>query len=93
MAGTWPGPGARRPFELKLVFAIGLRTIGFGAPRGKLVAAEIATTRPSLWSSWPSSVLVFPGRSWPKKSATKTVSSASLVSPSFVMPIARGAVP
>ena len=35
-AGTWPGPGASRPFELNPVFASGPRTIGFGAPRGSV---------------------------------------------------------
>src|SRR6266849_1723730 len=62
-AGTRPKAGARRPLELKPVTNCGANAIGFGAPRTVFVAAEIATTRPSRWSSCPSSRKVLPGRS------------------------------
>src|SRR5262249_58340730 len=76
-AGTWPGPGESWPLELNPVLAIGWSGIGFGAARTVLVAAEMATTRPSRWSSSVSWTAVFPGRSWAKNIATKTVSSVS----------------
>ena len=53
-AGVRTAAGASCPFALKPVLESGERTIGFGAPRGVFVAAEIATTRPSVASAWAS---------------------------------------
>jgi hypothetical protein len=64
-----------------------------GAPSSVYVLDEMAATRPSRWSSWPSSTDVFPGRSCPKNMATKMVSSVSSMSASLVTAMARGAVP
>src|SRR5262249_23943951 len=88
-AGTWPGPGDNWPLELKPVLAIGPST---AVPRTVLVAAEMATTRPSRWSSSVSWAAVLPGRSWLKNRATKIVSSVSSASPSLVPVMARGEV-
>src|SRR5262249_22388252 len=92
-AGTWFGPGDSLPLELNPVSTMGDKTTGFGLARGLLVAAGMATTRPSRWSSSVSWAAVLPGRSWPKNRATKTVSSVSSVSPLLVTPMDRGAVP
>ena len=63
MAGVVPIAGASSPFELNPVFAMGDNEIGFGDPRTVFVAAEIATKRPSRWSSCPSSRNYLPARS------------------------------